>query len=45
MKGGSYHSISYKMVWNINYSIMACTTGYVRDSPGIDGLSKLGTTD
>ncbi len=44
-KGGGYHDNSYKMMWNINDSIMARTMGCVKDSPRIDDLSKLGRMD
>lgn len=45
MKAGNYHGNSYKMMWNINDSIIACTMRYVKDSPGVDDLSKLGRMD
>ena len=45
MKGGSYHNNGCKMIWNINDRLMAHTMGYVKDSPRIDDLLKLGRMD
>lgn len=43
--GGSYHSNCYKMMWNVNDSIMTHTVGCARDSQGTDYLSRLGRAE
>lgn len=42
MMGGSYYSNCYKMMWNVNDSIMAHTVGCAKDSHTTDYLSRLG---